>query len=201
MSRGYSFTCGPPRVALGRIILEVVAPRESEFPIFLDGGTLLGTFRNGKMIPHDDDCDYGIYVEDEESIMPLLESLKSHLDAIIPSEYKTRIITSYTKKIEVFSPVHGSYQFKGAPYHNVTVDVTAYYYDSKDKVVKVPHYQYEWFETSRDNILPITSIVYAGHTFPAPANAEGYLTNLYGYIWEGTVFDRNTKKYKKKDTN
>lgn len=188
---------GPPRVAAARDILQAIVPRKSEFQIFLEAGTLLGAFRSGKMIPHDDDFDFGIYVENEASMMPSLESLKAHLDTTLPSKYRTRIITSYTKKVEVFAPDFGTYPFRDGLCHNVTVDISAFY-DNEEGIVRIPHYLYDWFQTSRDNILPFTTILYEGHMFPAPCNPEQLLIDTYGYIGEGAVYDPETKKYKKR---
>ena len=191
---------GPKRVAVARAVLKAIEPRKDEFQIFLDGGTLLGAYRNGKMLPHDDDFDYGLYIRNEESTMDLLESLKAHLDATLPSNYKTRIITTYTKKVEVYEPDFGNYPFSEfGVYHNVTVDITAFVDDGEGQV-RIPHYRYGWFRTRKENLLPLTSIVYEGQTFPAPCNSEQLLVDMYGYIGEGAVYDPETKKYAKKAT-
>jgi hypothetical protein len=187
---------GPKRVATAKAVLKALQSRRSEFRLFLDAGTLLGAYRNGKMLPHDDDFDLGIYVPDEESTMPLLESLKAALDNTLPGEYETRIVSSYSKKVEVYQPEWGKYPFRDGDFHNVTVDVTAYV-DDVDGNMRV--HNYGWFRTRRENVLPLSSIVYEGETFPAPQNPEQYLTDLYGYIGENAVFDPETKKYVPKE--
>ena len=192
---------GPKRVAMARAVLTAIEPRKTEFQIFLDSGTLLGAYRNGKMLPHDDDFDYGLYVRDEDSTMALLEALKAHLDETLPEKYKTRIVSSYCKKVEVYDPEFGTYPFVAGEsttmYHNVTVDITALI-NNVEGQVRVPHYRYDWFRTRRDNIHPLSTILYEGHVFPAPCNCEQYLTDMYGYIGEGAVYDPETKKYVKK---
>ena len=123
--------------------------------------------------------------------MDLLESLKAHLDATLPSNYKTRIVSTYSKKVEVYEPEFGNYPFSEfGVYHNVTVDITAFVDDREGQV----HYCYGWFRTRKENLLPLTSIVYEGHTFPAPCNSEQLLVDMYGYIGEGAVYDPETKK-------
>ena len=188
---------GPKRVATAKAVLEALEPRKSEFHIFLDGGTLLGAYRNGKMLPHDDDFDYGIYVPDQESLMPLLESLKAYLEATLPEKYGARVVTSYSKKVEVYQPEFGKYPLRDTDYHNVTVDITSFVDDGEGNL-RMPHFSYDWFRTRRENVLPLSSIAYEGETFPAPNNPEQVLVDMYGYIGEGAVFDPQTKKYIRK---
>ena len=185
---------GPKRVATAKAVLKALESRKSDFQLFVESGTLLGAYRNGKMLPHDDDFDLGIYVRDENSMMPLLESLKATLDEILQKEYETRIVTSYSKKVEVYQPEFGKYPFRDTDYHNVTVDVTAFVDDGGGNL-RMPHSSYDWFRTQRENIFPLWTIVYEGETFPAPRNPEQFLVDMYGYIGEGAVFDPETKKY------
>ena len=185
---------GPKRVAAAKAVLKALEQRKSEFQLFLESGTLLGAFRDGKMLPHDDDFDLGIYIPNEESMMTLLESLKATLDETLPEQYEARIVTSYSKKVEVYQPEFGKYPFRDTDYHNVTVDVTAYV-DVGDGNLRMPHSSYEWFRTRKDNVFPLSSIVYEGENFPAPCNAEQVLVDMYGYLGKGAVYDPVTKKY------
>ena len=185
---------GPKRVETANAVLKVLEPRRSEFEMFLESGTLLGAYRNGKMLPHDDDFDLGIYVPDEESTMPLLESLKAALDYTLPEKYETRIVTSYSKKVEVYQPQFGKYPLRDTDFHNVSVDVTAFV-DDGDGNLRMPHCSYEWSRTRKENIFPLSTILYEGETFPAPQNPEQLLVDMYGYIGEGAVFDPETNKY------
>ena len=189
---------GPKRVAIARAVLKAL--EKSEFQIFMESGTLLGAYRNGKMLPHDDDFDYGVYVQDEDKLMQLLESLKAHLDATLPEKYKVRVVSTYSKKVEVYEPEWGKYPFfeNTTDYHNVTVDITAFV-DDGEGLLRMPHYRYDWFRTRRENLFPLTTMIYEGESFPAPYNAEQVLKDMYGYIGEGAVYDPETKKYVPKD--
>lgn len=190
---------GPKRVVAAKAVLKALEPKKSEFQVFLDAGTLLGAHRNGKMLPHDDDFDLGIYTPDEESMMPLLESLKAVLDETLPEQYEARMVYSYCKKVEVYQPQFGKYPLRDTDYHNVTVDITPYV-DDGDGNLSMPHCNYGWFSTRKENILPLSSIVYEGETFPAPYNTEKFLTDLYGYIGENAVYNPETKKYMPRTT-
>lgn len=50
---------------------------KNEVKYWLDGGSLLGAFRNGKMIDHDLDIDFAVLGEEDlEKAAKLLESIK-----------------------------------------------------------------------------------------------------------------------------
>ena len=193
---------GPKRVAAAKAVQKALEPRKTEFQIYLDGGTLLGAYRNGKMIPHDDDFDYGIYVPDEDGILRMLQSLKEHLDATLPEKYRSRVVSTYSKKVEVYEPEWGKYPFlqNTTDYHNVTVDITAFV-DDGEGLLRIPHYHLDWFRTRRENVFPLTTVLYEGESFPAPCNAKQLLEDMYGYIGEGAVYDPQTKKYVPKEKN
>ena len=58
-------------------------------PYFIENGTLLGAWRNGKFIPHDDDFDFAMLIDSEDEIN----------EKLLNSKYKARIIDTYSSKI------------------------------------------------------------------------------------------------------
>lgn len=46
---------------------ELVSILEDYAPTFINGGSLIGALRNGKLVPHDDDIDLAIYIGDQPS--------------------------------------------------------------------------------------------------------------------------------------
>eukprot|EP00330_Aristerostoma_sp_ATCC50986_P002922 CAMPEP_0114585280 /NCGR_PEP_ID=MMETSP0125-20121206/8884_1 /TAXON_ID=485358 ORGANISM="Aristerostoma sp., Strain ATCC 50986" /NCGR_SAMPLE_ID=MMETSP0125 /ASSEMBLY_ACC=CAM_ASM_000245 /LENGTH=82 /DNA_ID=CAMNT_0001780321 /DNA_START=77 /DNA_END=325 /DNA_ORIENTATION=- len=57
---------GPMRNELGLKVKDFLERWELTKGLwFLESGTLLGAWRNGKMIPHDDDLDMGVYISNK----------------------------------------------------------------------------------------------------------------------------------------
>ena len=78
------------RITLFKIIINLM--EKNNIPYFIDCGTLLGAFRNNKMIPHDNDLDMSVY--GIETFKKVGEILKESL----PNEYKVLENTTYSRK-------------------------------------------------------------------------------------------------------
>ena len=71
---------------------------------FIENGTLLGAWRNGKFIAHDDDFDYAILINNRNEINDIYEKIKNSL---VNSKYELRLISTYSDKIEVYDKSYG----------------------------------------------------------------------------------------------
>ena len=81
------------RLKLFKIIKDILDKNQIEY--WIDQGTLLGAYRNGQIIPIDNDCDFAICkIEDYKKV-------KGLLDDILSSEYYYIQDTEYAKKYEV----------------------------------------------------------------------------------------------------
>lgn len=92
---------------------------------FIESGTLLGAWRDGTMIAHDDDFDIALYTTDEP--VRTLHRLVQELKQLLPAHLDVRPINTYVQKVEVFDPKHGNYMLReNADFHHVTVDISLY---------------------------------------------------------------------------
>lgn len=190
---------GDERLKLAVFMRENVL-NELGIPWTIENGTLLGAWRNGKFIPHDDDFDFALFIEKnaKSQLTDILENIK----ALLPPRYDARLVTSYTEKIEVFDPSYGKYicfgpdyaQYNYPDYHHVTMDVQPY-----ERIGDVYRSLYKNFprfiDVSCADLFPLGTISLEGELFPAPNNVEAVLTNLYGSLAPGAKYNRQLAKY------
>jgi len=172
-----------------KVLMNKINPK----PIwFLESGTLMGAFRNNKMIEHDDDFDMGLLGDEKE-----LDRVYVYLSENLDPKYKIREIKSYCKKIEIYDPASGDFQLNETEnYHNVSLDLTLF----TDVGTHVQHQYFKNhlcdFRYKLDWIVPVKQIEYEGYMFNCPNDSEKFLTELYGYIGPNAIFDFETGKYK-----
>lgn len=198
---------GPLRVELADQVCKILGEHARELPadthFFIESGTLMGAFRDGKMIPHDDDFDMGVYTPGVKyGETRVLEAVNDILKAHLPAKYDVRLVTSYAHKLEVHEPAQGFIELNNEKYGasadfcNVTVDITSFVDADDDATAVRPcHITLPSTRIARDAVVPPASMPYCGRSFPAPKDPETFLTSLYGYIGRGGVWDKETSKY------
>tara|TARA_B110000305_G_scaffold177491_1_gene196501 strand:+ start:501 stop:1325 length:825 start_codon:yes stop_codon:yes gene_type:complete len=192
---------GDKRLALALKTKEII--KDLEHPWFIESGTLLGAWRSGKFIPHDDDFDIALFLSSagwEEELSAVQDTLAQEL----PAPYKVRRVSTYCDKLEIFDPTQGVYfllgpQYNGADYHFVTIDLQVYIPSPLAEGTTVPLYratpESHRVAVKTTDVLPLGTIVVEGETFPAPANVEAFLAEMYGYLGNGARFCEETGKY------
>lgn len=187
---------GAPRLRLARLL----APLLADVPWWIENGTLLGAWRNGKMIPHDDDFDVAVLAPRDE-VMAVMERLRRHLAASLPAPYAVRAITSYADKLEVYDPTAGSYPlpaylYGNTDYHHVSVDVQMYAHDEVTGLVRARYRAgAHCVEIHANKVVPCGGITLEGVAFPCPRDAVAFLRATYGDIREGAVYNLATGLY------
>lgn len=198
---------GEKRLALALVVKDILNGRDSAplVPWFIESGTLLGAWRTGRFIAHDDDFDIGVCLPDWDTAPTSLEALKVQILALLPAPYACRCVSTYCDKLEIYDPSQGQYQllgeqYGGADYHYVTVDLQAYTpWPENPGTQMAPRYRaapggYQ-VVVDRAVLLPIGSIVLEGSEFPSPAKQEQFLTTMYGYLGQGARYCKATGFY------
>ncbi|PCJ98364.1 MAG: hypothetical protein COA50_02345 [Flavobacteriaceae bacterium] len=155
---------------------------------WLEGGTLLGLYRENRLLPWDDDIDISIHNNQGEKIQTLLSTLKEN-------GFRIRIRTfnndsDYFKKGDIrmikIRTKHFFGLFKGKVCLDVFIKYTTHdktYWKIGDKTKNVPSIFYEAFKT----------IEFKEKSYQIPKNTEDYLTYRYGE-WQTPVKNWDTSK-------
>lgn len=166
-------------------------------PWTIENGTLLGAWRNGRFILHDDDFDIALFYDQDPR--PQIPAVLEKVQQLLPAPYEARQVDTYADKIEVYDPNFGMYnlavsKYNGASYHHCTVDLQFYQRFGKEyrSLYYVhPHVKTVYYE----DIYPLGEIALEGETFQAPGNPEGFLTSLYGSLSPMAKFNSKTGYY------
>lgn len=186
---------GDQRLKLAVLLRDSILKQEVQWTI--ENGNLLGAWRNGRFIAHDDDFDIAVFFEKDAK-----SELKAELQRIkevLPPPYQARLICSYTDKIEVFDPSYGSYTFNdpaydGADYHHVTVDIQAYQREGDGYRIQRTSNPRTVVQQHED-VFPIGRIILEGETFQAPHNVESFLKENYGSVSPNAKYNKESGLY------
>ena len=168
--------------------------------VYINDGTLLGAYRDAKMIAHDYDFDFALYGTGDD-LFTLYDFLKLELTTFNIHNNKQYSIKCfgldhYAQKISIRDLKYGSYEHQHDEWYHVEMDIQLLA-DEDGKVV--PQYFRDGVNKklvqTADVILPLSSIKFEGYTFPCPNNVKKYLENNYGCIEKGALYDSDTCKY------
>ncbi|MCP4233294.1 MAG: LicD family protein [Aestuariibacter sp.] len=186
---------GAARLELAKLVKPVLD--NTGLTWYLDGGTLLGAYRDEKQIPHDDDFDIAVYLPNFGEAD--LATLQTKIASLIPTPYQVRMVTSYAHKLEIFDSTSSTFmlpaQYQGADFHTVTVDIQIMT-DAPVGVIYVND-MLGHVHVPKDAITPTGEITCDGHIFNSPHNIVGFLEAQYGYIGTDAVFNSATMRYDK----
>lgn len=166
---------------------------------FIENGTLLGAWRNGRFIAHDDDFDIGILINSDLEAVNIYRKIESLLMA---SKYKCRLVNSYACKIEVFDEKYGKYilaadKYKSSDFHYVTLDIQFYLKlnEKEDKYESLYFLHPTKRVIDKRKLVPTTEIRLENERFNAPNNVEEFLKQIYGSLDQTAKFNPETGFY------
>lgn len=187
---------GEPRMNLAVFLRDEVL-HKLNIPWTIENGTLLGAWRNGRFILHDDDFDIAMFYEEDPR--PRVSDLLRKIKQLLPAPYDARYVSTYANKIEVFDPTYGMYnllgpKYNGASYHHCTVDLQ-FYQRFGERYLSLYHVHPTIKAVYFKDMYPLTQIELEGEMFQAPNNTEGFLTSLYGSLSPKAKFNTKTGFY------
>ena len=168
---------------------------------FLEGGTLLGAYRNGQFIYHDNDIDLGCV---DAEFVKVREVLDTELPDKYAYEHRTEVGGFATNAIGCF-PVGGEkvVDAYGQEWPLNMLDVYRYIYGDEQKSYRIDHDRAgrdpqgnpKWIP--EDIIFPLSTIVFEGIECPCPNDPKAFAELEQGYLGEDFEFDEETQLFVK----
>lgn len=146
---------------------------------WLDFGTLLGFHREGGIIPHDIDADFGMHEKSYERVIA-----NKHLLSPKVKFYDT----SHRHRGPKFY-----FNYKG-------FDVDIYFYEDLGNAVRNyenTSWPNERREISKELVYPLQPIKFLGKASMIPAKPKAYLEYIYGYLGTDSKRDQETGFWEK----
>lgn len=150
----------------------------------LDGGTLLGIYREGRLLPWDNDLDFFVRAEDAEKI----ERLRLRL--LFMGYGLSR---SFVSEDNIFVPAGSPRIFKIKSLrkfngNRIVVDLIFKYADESHYHWLIGENPYVHKKVARKHYDALDSLQFAGRQYPIPSDVETYLSARYG-DWKTCVRD------------
>lgn len=151
--------------------------REAKITYFLDFGTLLGICREGKLIAHDRDMDFGIYFDNGFGETELDQMMKQ----IGMKKERSFVFRGQPKEISYFNGITNIDFFV----HEEVEDKSIAYVFSRKLEKKYPSDKhYSVMELSHAHITGVKRIAVNGFEMNIPENYEEYLKSAYTSNWK-----------------
>lgn len=187
---------GKQRLELGLLVQDKIL-KELNIPWVIENGTLLGAYREGKFIVHDDDFDIALFFETNSAAH--VPDILNKIRQLLPQPYEARYVSTYSHKIEVYDPTCGSFilcgpRYDGADYHYVTTDLQ--FYQRFGDIYRCLYYAHKnTIEIPAEAVHPLGKITLEGHQFQAPFDVKTYLKCWYGSLSPHAKFNPETGFY------
>jgi phosphorylcholine metabolism protein LicD len=186
---------GPQRLELALYLKNNILNKLSN-DWFIENGTLLGAWRNGLFIPHDDDFDIAMLITSMDDIGKIYNQIQKHL---VSSKYKARLVDTYSSKIEIFDESYGKYillgeTYHGSDFHYVTLDIQ-FYLKKGDEYERLYYNCPCELIVREDILLPLSTIKLEDEYFNAPLKPERFLKNIYGSLDKNAKYNSKTGLY------
>ena len=171
---------------------------------FIEGGTLLGAYRNGQFIYHDNDIDIGCVSREFAKVGDVLDrELPDKYTYDLRTEvggYATNAFGCFPKDGETIVDAYGQ------EWPLNMLDIYHYIYGEEEKSYRLDHDRAgrdpegnpKWIP--EDVIFPLGTIMFEGMQIPRPNQPKAFAEIEQGYLGEDFEFDQKTQLFVKRSS-
>ncbi|MBW1829364.1 MAG: LicD family protein [Deltaproteobacteria bacterium] len=188
------------RLELFRTIKGIL--EDADIAYFIEGGTLLGAYRNGQFIYHDNDIDIGCV---HKEFVKVREVLDRNLPNIYTYNQRTEVGGYLTNAFGCFPKDGEKYvDAYGQEWPLNMLDIYNYIYSEEEKAYRLDHDRAgrdakgnpKWIP--EDLIFPLGTIMFEGIKCPCPNRPKEFAEIEQGYLGEDFEFDQETQLFIKR---
>ena len=180
--------------------------KESGVTYMVEQGTLLGAFRNGKIIPHDHDIDFAIIGSEEQQFERVAEVFKNRVK--LPYIYYTKD-NGNSKQHKI---VHQDLRLdsllgceEDKDLYLASVDIYLFEENKEENCYQHLTWSkaagFATISQQKSLIFPLKTIEIEGITVPCPNLIKEHLESIYNYLGEDCYYDYEEHIYKKLPEN
>ena len=164
-----------------KLLTDVVnALEEAHIEYWLDWGTLLGAWREQRILPHDQDLDIGIPLEQEEDARRVLSDVARRHRYACKARAPHLLVLSLPRSTK-FHSLRDLIFIDVVFYPNEPVLLRFRGNSSDGKPL--------FTATPRSALRPLSTVGLHGRRYSAPADPQSYLDSIYGYSGRRCIYE------------
>lgn len=187
---------GSLQTSLAKLIIQILDILKITW--YLNNETLLGVYRNNKMIPQRNNFNIAIFIPYSSNDSKISEiyshMIKLELEKNVTNSHDVHVNHNVNGKIEIYNSSYGTFSRNNKILYNVATILTLHTFSTDRKYIAQCRNDCQ-DRIDYINLFPLQTIKYEGCDWNIPHKSKEFLENIYGYIGPNYLYNNIKKKY------